>query len=427
MIRILLLLATCLLAACQSQPPVRLMPPPAAFVKSDNNLFTFNQSLERSDEIQVFYATNRKPTGSADQRSYSRSPTDDLHLGVADLSIGGGEITWEALYKLSTRADDSALRPTILLTALHEKAQVSPLLGDSSGGEAGLAFFRMIDAALDASNDKNLTIYVHGANTGVARATAQAAQYRHFTGRNSVVLSYIWPSAESFLRFSHDVANAGRTAPTFAHLIRMLSLHTKARQINVIAYSSGAMVASGGLARLDTPDPRFPADSLRLGEVYYAAPDADFRTFITYLQRQKSIGKRATVAINMHDSVLVWSRLHQGASRAGRPDLAELSPQDSLWLAEASARDDLDLVWVKPEGLPGLDRRSHTFWYDHPWVSTDLLLKMLFGMGPAERGLEPGHIAQGSQYWEFPPDYGQRLLRVMEQLWNQAKQQPGGR
>ena len=102
--------------------------------------------------------------------------------------------------------------------------------------------------ALAASQDKNLTIYVHGANTGVQRAAAQAAQYRHFTGRNSVVLSYIWPSAESFLRFSTDVANTARTAPTFAHLIRMLSLHTRARQINVIAYSSGAMVASGGLA-----------------------------------------------------------------------------------------------------------------------------------------------------------------------------------
>ena len=249
MMRILLLLVlACLLGACQSQPPVRLMPPPEAFVKSENNLFSVNQNLERSGEIQVFYATNRKPVGPPDKQSYSRTPTDDLHLGVADLSIGGGEITWEALYKLSTQADDEALRPEILLTSLHQKAQVSPLLGDSSGGADGLAFFRLIDEALAASQDKNLTIYVHGANTGVQRAAAQAAQYRHFTGRNSVVLSYIWPSAESFLRFSTDVANTARTAPTFAHLIRMLSLHTRARQINVIAYSSGAMVASGGLA-----------------------------------------------------------------------------------------------------------------------------------------------------------------------------------
>ena len=425
MMRFLFLLAvTCLLGACQSQPPVRLMPPPEAFVKSENNLFSVNQNLKPSENIQVFYATNRKPVGGPDNQSYSRTPTDDLHLGVADLSIGGGEITWEALYKLSTQADGEDLRPEILLTSLHQKAQVSPLLGDSSGGEEGVAFFRLVDEALAASNDKNLTIYVHGANTGVQRATAQAAQYRHFTGRNSVVLSYIWPSAESFLRFSRDVANTARTAPTFAHLVRMLSLHTQARQINVIAYSSGAMVASGGLARLDTPDPRFPLDSLRLGEVYYAAPDADFRTFVGYLQRQKGIGKRATVAINMNDSVLRWSSLHQRASRAGRPDLTELSGEDTRWLLEAAADDAIDVLWVKPEGLPGLDQRSHTFWYDHPWVSSDLLLKMLFGLPPAERGLEPGKSAQGVEYWEFSPDYGQRLWQIMLRLGEQAGSKP---
>ena len=425
MMRFLFLLAvTCLLGACQSQPPVRLMPPPEAFVKSENNLFSVNQNLKPSENIQVFYATNRKPVGGPDNQSYSRTPTDDLHLGVADLSIGGGEITWEALYKLSTQADGEDLRPEILLTSLHQKAQVSPLLGDSSGGADGLAFFRLIDQALAASNDKNLTIYVHGANTGVQRATAQAAQYRHFTGRNSVVLSYIWPSAESFLRFSQDVANTARTAPTFAHLIRMLSLHTQARQINVIAYSSGAMVASGGLARLDTPDPRFPPDSLRLGEVYYAAPDADFRTFVGYLQRQKGIGKRATVAINMDDSVLMWSSLHQRASRAGRPDLTELSGEDTRWLLQAAADDAIDVLWVKPEGLPGLAQRSHTFWYDHPWVSTDLLLKMLFGLPPTERGLDPGVSPQGVKYWEFPADYGQRLWQLMQQLKEQPVKAP---
>ena len=60
------------------------------------------------------------------------------------------------------------------------------------------------------------TGYVHGANTSIGRATAQAAQYRHFTGRNSVVLSYLWPSAENFLRFGHDVSKSGQAGPVFA-------------------------------------------------------------------------------------------------------------------------------------------------------------------------------------------------------------------
>lgn len=178
----------------------------------------------------------------------------------------------------------------------------------------------MIDKALAASNDKNLTIYVHGANTGVT-AAAQAAQYRHLPGRNSVP-PYIWPSPRKASCVFQDAPTRPAPhprPPTWSACCRCIP---RPGRINVIAYSSGAMVASGGLARLDTPDPRFPQDSLRLGEVYYAAPDADFRTFVGYLQRQKGIGKRATVAINMHDSVLRRSSLHQRASRAGRPDLS---------------------------------------------------------------------------------------------------------
>ena len=50
---LLLLVVTCLLGACQSQPPVRLMPPPEAFVKSENNLFSVNQNLERSGDVKA--------------------------------------------------------------------------------------------------------------------------------------------------------------------------------------------------------------------------------------------------------------------------------------------------------------------------------------------------------------------------------------
>ena len=54
MMRILLLLVlACLLGACQRQPPVRLMPPPEAVVKSEPNLVRVNHTLERSGEIPV--------------------------------------------------------------------------------------------------------------------------------------------------------------------------------------------------------------------------------------------------------------------------------------------------------------------------------------------------------------------------------------
>ncbi|UNK57489.1 alpha/beta hydrolase [Pseudoxanthomonas daejeonensis] len=409
------------LAACQ--PPVRLMPAPAVFLNGEHNLFGANANLDRSSDIQVFYATNRVPFGPSGARAYTVFPGDELHLGVANLSIGGGGRSWDWLYEQSTNAS-AERRPQLLVNSMDEKASVAPGASVDEPGEEALAFLRLVDEALARSADPNLTIYVHGANTSVGRATAQAAQYRHFTGRNSVVLSFIWPSAENFMRFSHDVAKAGGTAPAFAQLVRMLSQHTRARHINVIAYSSGAMVASPGLAILGTATAGYDPASARLGEVYFPAPDADFRQFVSELQVYHGYPQRVTVTVNMRDSVLVLSRLHQRGSRAGRPDPTELSPEDAQWMIDASNRLDFDLISASADDLPGMDRRSHIFWYDHPWVSSDVLLKMLFHMAPEERGLQRNQNEADLQFWTFPENYEARLDEVMDQLVQTASAPP---
>jgi len=421
MIRFLVcLLSALLLSACQ--PPVRLMPAPALFLNGEHNLFAANENLDKSSQIQVFYATNRMAFGPSAAPAYTVFPGDDLHMGVATLDIGGGGRSWDWLYEQSTNAS-AERRPQLLVNSMDPQASVP--LGSSvdAPGEEALAYFRQIDQALARSADHDLTIYVHGANTSVGRATAQAAQYRHFTGRNSVVLSFLWPSAENFMRFSHDVSKAGATAPAFAQLVRMLATHTRARHINVIAYSSGAMVASPGLAILGTPAAGYDPASVRLGEVYFPAPDADFRRFVSELQVYHGYPRRVTVTVNMHDSVLVLSRLHQRGSRAGRPDPTELSPDDAKWMIEASQRLDFDLISARAGDLPGMERRSHVFWYDHPWVSSDVLLKMLFHFTPEQRGLQRNQSVADLQYWTFPQDYEARLDKVMDGLVRTAAAQ----
>ena len=411
------------LTACQ--PPVRLMPAPALFLNGEHNLFAANANLDRSSQIQVFYATNRMAFGPSAAPAYTVFPGDDLNLGVATLDIGGGAQSWDWLYEQST-SSAAERRPQLLVNSMDQQATVPIGADPAAPGAEALAFLARVDQALAEAADPDLTIYVHGANTSVGRATAQAAQYRHFTGRNSVVLSYIWPSAENFMRFSHDVSKAGQTAPAFAQLVRMLAQHTRARHIDVIAYSSGAMVASPGLAILGTPAPGYDPASVRLGEVYFPAPDADFRTFVRELQVYHGWPERVTVTVNMRDSVLVLSRLHQRGSRAGRPDPTELTPEQAQWMVEASQQLDFDLISARAGDLPGMDRRSHIFWYDHPWVSSDVLLKMLFHMPPEQRGLQRNHTGDALEYWSFPADYEARLDTVMDDLVQTAAQRDAG-
>ena len=69
------------------------------------------------------------------------------------------------------------------------------------------------------------------------------------------------------------------------------------------------------------------APSFRLGEVYHAAPDADFRGFVDDMRDYADEAQRMTVAVNMNDSALRLSQAINRASRAGRPDMRELSPE----------------------------------------------------------------------------------------------------
>ncbi|HPU16204.1 MAG TPA: hypothetical protein PK808_08960, partial [Polymorphobacter sp.] len=125
------------------------------------------------------------------------------------------------------------------------------------------------------------------------------------------------------------------------------------------------------------------------------------------------VATRVTVAANLNDSALRLSQLINRASRAGRPDFTELSPNATRFLLEANRSEGLDLLNVRPETMSGISERAHTFWYDDPWASSDVLLTLLLGLPPVERGLASGEAPSGAQYWSFPSDYADRLAQVL--------------
>jgi hypothetical protein len=201
-----------------------------------------------------------------------------------------------------------------------------------------------------------------------------------------------------------------------------LSTHTQAAQVNVLAYSAGAMVASPGLARVASEAAAAgDARELRLGEIYYAAPDVDFPVFVENLPRYEDKVRRVTVAVNMGDRALSFAQWINRVSRAGRPNLADIGEEETAWLVAASGRDELDVLSIRPEDLPGLPATSHAFWYDHPWVSSDVLLKLSFHAPPQARGLDPNRNAIELSFWTFPTDYETRLPAVVRQLTAEKK------
>ena len=405
------------LTGCQKK--VYLMRTPSVMQMGEHDPFAVNPELEETNRVVVAYATNRMGIGTDKERKYVTLFDQKLRLGNAQIRIGTEKDTWMDIYKLST-TDKSKEDIVLDLEITDELAELdTEILIDGLSPEARY-FFDELNEALDRSLDKDLILYVHGANNTFYRASAQAAQFHHLTGRNTVVMFYAWPSAASLLRYAVDVNNARRSVSVFARLLEILGRYSTARSIHILAYSAGAQVLSPALTELREKyadeDIVQLKKRLRLGEIYFAAPDIDFRIFLKNLATYIDLPNHVTSALNPDDSVLKHATRHHRVSRAGRPDPNELSAEETQWIIDASRTMPLDIIWIDSETIPDIKKGSHSFWYSHPWVSTDVLIQFLLELRPEDRGLAQYETEQGHRLWYFPEDYPERASRAINRF-----------
>jgi len=410
---ILLLLLT--LTGCQ--PKVYLMPPPVSLVE-ERDFFDYTKDNKDGNLLYTLYATNRHPFNRPDgSLGYTIFPSDSLRLGLVVHSVGEPGTTWEELQNLSL-VNDRDKKLLINQVYTREKVEYEEDDDVASLSSAGEGAFFQVNNALDRAYDSDLLIYVHGANSNFYRATAQGAQFYHFTGHNSVVLTFSWPSAENLFKYKTDVLHAQKTIPAFARLIEILATHTKAKNINIVAYSAGAQVVVPGLAYLrqqyqDMGDEELKK-KFRIGEVYFAAPDMDFSAFCDQFIDFKDIVYRTTINLNQNDSVLRLSAIQNGVSRLGRPDRNDITDEESQILIDALQTPKFDVVNVGASEALNIGS-SHSSWYSNSWVSNDLLILLLTHEPPEKRGLVPKLSDEGALSYFFPKDYEVRIKQIIEE------------
>jgi esterase/lipase superfamily enzyme len=411
-----LILLASMFAGCQ--PKVYLMPPPIG-IQPEGVFFHLSERTIDENLLYTLYATNRAPFDISNRSDgYTIFPSDQLKLGFAIHRVGEGNFSWEEIYDQSLQRERSK---KILLSRDYVREVVTYDIGADLEENPSQAegFFQQINEILEKRTmDKDILVYVHGANSGFYRATAQGAQFFHFTGHNTLVLTFSWPSAKSLLKYKIDVLHARQTIPAFARLIELLATRTKARRINILAYSAGALVTAPGLTYLVDRYPDLSKEEikqkLRIGEVYFAAPDAEFRSFAERYLKFKDIVGRTTININQNDSVLKLSAFQNGMSRLGRPDPSEVSPEQLQILIDASRTPEMDVLDIS--GSEYLQAGgAHNSWYNHPWVSNDALALLLFKASPLQRGLDEFRHEDGSTSYRFPPDYESRFKAIVDQ------------
>jgi len=428
--RIAALAVTCLaaaLAACAG--PLYLMPTPEAFRTGDIDVFELTPEQERSLQVPVLYATNRLPATDMDRLGYGKKFDDKLRLGLAYIQIGEDDSgSWEELYAKSTieeRDSDILLK----LDGVREFIVVDRDVDVEAPPAELLRLLGEVDRALQESLDRDLLIFVHGAKNSFYRSVGQAAQYRHFTGRHSVVLAFVWPSMENIVRYRTDARQALDSAPLLSTLVELLAAHTRARYINVLGYSLGASVVSESMYLLRQRNAQDEVQALRqrlrIGEVYYAAADVDLDRFVAQLKDYRDMVGRVSVTVNPNDSALGFAAWTHRKSRAGRPDAGQLDEQDLDWLREASHGDRFDLIEVASAIAPYAAFKAHDYWYNNPRVSMDVLIQMLSHATPDKRGLQRMETDRGFEVWGFPENYQERALAAVQALLEESGRQAG--
>jgi pimeloyl-ACP methyl ester carboxylesterase len=409
MIPVLLILSGC------GQPTYYLMPDPVA---DDRSGYEFTPDEDKNGTILIGFATNRLIAPADSGKYYAKEYDQDLRFGNAFVQIGSGDETWDEILDISLEANRGEDIP-LTLTGVHRMGR---LPATASLDNLPPDIKRLVDNVnirAERYPINEVTVYLHGANTSFYRAAALGAQYHHFAGRFAPFIVYAWPSAESLLQYKKDVINAEATVPAFVRFIKLLAENTNVEKINILAYSAGAQLATKALAALGSDDGGADRESyrksLRLGTVYYAAPDADFETFIGQLRSYIDLVDNVTITMSRDDSVLKMSQRFNKKSRLGMPDSEEADTEDREWARKQSRTEKLDVIEIDAEVIPDLEAGAHNYWYNSPWVSTDTILLLLAHIRPEDRGLVSTD-ENNVQIWKFPPDYDQRVARKIQEL-----------
>jgi esterase/lipase superfamily enzyme len=401
-----LLCVPLLLVGCSKK--WKLMPTPLAHQFIGEAAYSDLSESQRSQDMEVFYATNRPGGENPDAPEYDNGIVDKLHLGISTVRLGEPGLNWRDLVDLSTLRERKAKVPL----TLGETHQIDSL-PDTSGKE----FAASINKALATCHTKDITIYVHGAKSTFLRSTVQGAQFYHFMTRDTAFIAYSWPSTGKFISYKKDIEFAAQSAPNLADLIEYLAANTRAKKINLLSYSAGGQVVAPGLALLRDRYPDMSAAALkrklRIGDIYFAAADVGLRKFTTeYLPKFSDIVDNVTLTFHEKDWVLGFAQSsHNEESRLGRPDSGELSEEEIKWLEKLAKEHKLDVLDMEfSTAERPVNFKAHGHWYLNEWVSSDAILQFLFHENPARRGLMK---KPDSEVWYFPPDYPERLKELI--------------
>jgi esterase/lipase superfamily enzyme len=403
-----------LLTGCVSEP--HLMPTPVLFQDERLDFAPRLPAALQSTRLPVFYATTRAPASPGEPGHYVNSAGEGMTLGSATVRMGEPGWTWDQLLASDLVSSVAQARPG----AVERVDEFGTVRGDGSAGEAERRFIAAIDARLAQTRNREIVVYVHGYRVTFDEVAVQMGSFAHFLGHGAVV-TFQWPTGLNFWNYITDCPRAERYIPDIERLVALLA-RSSAERTNILAYSCGSPLLGAALARLRARHPTEGRTELakryRIGNVIFAASDVDFKTFAhDHVPPILDLAQQLIIYASRNDRALGFSSLIAGASRLGKPDVADLSPRELERLAADPRLQAIDVSDVRGAHEMG-GMKGHGYWYANNWISTDVTLSLRHAIPPGQRCLV--NVPGKPLTWRFPDDYpkcvGDRMMEAFPQL-----------
>ena len=320
---------------------------------------------------RVFYATDRKPTGSTAPANFFGS--ERAFDGA--LVVGSCEISVPRDHRMAALENPSIWRLEFRENPEKHVVLLSVDRMDEPRFYTGLA--------ADLGEDKQAFVFVHGYNVSfedAARRTGQLAYDLAFPG---AAIFFSWPSFHSVPSYAADEAAVEWCTPHLRDFLGSLRARTGAERIHLIAHSMGNRALTRAL------------ESLSVGieipifhQIVLTAPDIDRGVFLQLANRIQKTGERVTLYASTNDLALHASEGLHGGPRAGESG-NRIIVLDGVDTVDASTID---------ASLMG-----HSYFGSNRSVIADLFCLLDKGYPPPKCfGLRKIDWA-GKCYWKFSP------------------------
>lgn len=391
---------------------------PVIVAQSETNPYADVPAPYRTPEAEVIYVTDRAPEPTKKHPVwYGAHRSPQLCYGVCKVNLGR-DLSWEEIARETWRDRKRAIPISIgEVTEMGRMPSTIPKVvmvnGQPVEDPAVVEererlrdqFHEFLARRLAVTARKDVYVFVHGFNNTFEHPMYVMAQMWHFAGRQGVPIVYTWPAGGGGLLrgYTYDRESGEYTVLHLKRFLMALGEAPGVENVHLIAHSRGTDVALTALRELHihfTAAGRHTHEELRLKTATLCAPDLDAQVVTQRFgpERLDQAPERFTVYVSKHDEAIgIANWLFKSTTRIGRLRYDDLLPVQKHSLALLGKMSIID-VRVKTSGL------GHSYFYEHPQVSSDLLLMLKDGKAPGAENGRPLH-KKAEGWWELLPEY----------------------